>query len=208
MFSRPKVSKVNRPLSEFNGAAVVIGCSHHHEFCEKTLHPKSEDFYSIDFQESNKPDFVFNIQGELPEDFYARFHLTLIENLDVNAFSDLYKSVSSTTRDSQQGFVNIAMMTHNDGFILWIGCPAIKEFRKPIYDAKFKFIELNDETILIPKDRTLSIEKVKESFFKLNPACQDSVIQQKSNLNWQFCTTPYEQLPTISEAHKNIPEKK
>src|SRR5438309_618062 len=86
-----KMSAVfNRPLPDFKGDSVVIGCSQYHSFCKKKLllHADSNFFYSIDSDKKQKADFVYDIGNPLPSEFKNRFHLTLLEDIDFTAYSD------------------------------------------------------------------------------------------------------------------------
>ena len=163
-----------RSIDDFQGLAVVIGCTHFHSFCATPhLHKNEKVFYSIDLNDGQNPDFAFDITHELPLAFKNKFKLTLLENLDYTAYN------KSRRYDNQgvEGFNNIWEMTAEDGFIVIVGCPRQQEFRERVTQHKLNYIELDTdhECILIPKNQILSFEEVQEQIKKLESVLRSTI---------------------------------
>ena len=79
--------QINRPISNFSGSGVVIGCSAQHSFCGTELHD-GDNFYSIDANSEQNPDLVMDIRDVLPTGFEKRFQLTMLEHLDFQAYNE------------------------------------------------------------------------------------------------------------------------
>ncbi|KTD16521.1 hypothetical protein [Legionella jordanis] len=194
---------MGRSITHFNGQAVVIGCSHFHSFCStKHLHDDEENFYTIDANGSQNPDFEFNITHLLPEPFKNRFKLTLLECIDFTAYNDYPQQ----RRDAGvRGFQNTWDMTAEDGFIVIVGCPRYLEYRRQLSLRNLKYFELDSkaECILIPKNQNLSFQEVQQQMAKLEPSLKKTIDAAKTygnataNNELGFCMLDYHSLPSI-----------
>lgn len=201
-------SYVNRPIENFKGDGAVIGCTNHPNFkCNhQGIHDDASRFYTIDYDASKSPDFVFDLTGVLPANLQNRFKLVVTENLDVYAYN------ANTPRSKGNlGFNNLLDMTDNDGFILIIGNPRWKEYRKEVTSRNLKYIEItqgnNDDCcILIPKNQTLDIQQVQSQIAQLDKTLQDTVTnamgfyETTKPAAFAFCDIPYNEMPTMREA--------
>ena len=213
-FKGPRDVASDRPIHEFQGNAVVVGCSHLHSFCEtsQVFHASSSEFYTIDIDPQHRPDLVFDITKPLPVDLKNRFKLTLVEHLDNHAYNNL-KWASLSGEEGTVGFDNIWEMTAADGFVLFVGCPRVKEFREQICLRDLKVIELdkNGETVLICKNQKLNQKEIQQHLDILPPALKSTIYQaillkapnpfkiKFSVVDLPFFSEPFEQLQTIGE---------
>lgn len=205
-------SKANREISQFKGDAAVIGCSNNHSYCDKKnlFHPERDNFYSIDMEADQGPDFVFNMTNTLPEELKDRFKLTLVECIDFIAYNEpINKRMRS--KNGRNGFQNILDITQHDGVIVIIGCPRLKEYRNELHQRQLKYIELDDknECILIPKNQELSIEELQENISQMEPYIVTSINnakilnESKPKEPFVFCNENYETMDTLQTMYKN-----
>jgi hypothetical protein len=195
---------MTRSIGDFHGLAVVIGCTHFHNYCRTPhLHENQEVFYTIDLSAYQNPDFVLDINDKLPADFKNRFKLTLLENLDCTA----YNKTMIRKNEGEAGFNNIWEMTAEDGFIVIVGCPRQQEFRESVTRNKLNYIELDTDhmCILIPKNQNLSFEEVQIQIEKLEPVLRNTIDHAKKhrnatpNLESNFCKFPYKNMMTMRD---------
>lgn len=208
-------------LSDFKGNSVVIGCGHAYykdspnkHRCQKA-HGDAKEFLLIDSNKDAKPDLVFNITDNLPPALCNRFELTIMEGLPFFAYSN-DEDFCVEAKGGQQGFKNAWDMTKNNGILLIAGCSRTKTFRKNIYDFKLKYLELDNSTIIIPKDQTINItdleNKIKDSkllcnvievYLNLRYDAQlrqyPSLYQHISKKIFSYCELSYESLPNWKE---------
>lgn len=205
----------DRPIQAFKGNAVVVGCSHRHRFCEtsKLFHASPDEFYTIDINSDHRPDFIFDITIPLPLDFKRRFKLTLVECLDYNAYNHQLIGGFIPGEKGTVGFDNIWEMTAEDGFVLFIGCPRLKEFREQMCFRDLNVIELDKcgENVLICKNQKLNQKEIQEKLDMLPQPLRSSIYQAmlfKANnpfkikfsvVDRPFCKEPFEQLQTVRE---------
>jgi hypothetical protein len=155
-------ARYSREISQFTGYGVVIGCSHTNIECETPfLHGDIHTFYTVD-KFLQGADCKWDITSLLPKLLLSRFYLTLLENLDLSAYNTTNFDVScveycliqkglemefslnnkeqliSCRNREVNGFQNILAMTNNEGFILIVGCPRIKEYRQQIARLRLK----------------------------------------------------------------------
>lgn len=199
---------MSREISVFKGQGVVIGCSHFHSFCRtKHLHQGEESFYTIDLDQYQKPDFVFDITSTLPEAFKSRFQLTFLEHLDFTAYNPFIEK-----HPGIQGFQNIWDMTTENGFILILGCPRQKECRELISMRQLHYIELDaeGECVLIPKNQKLSFPEVIVQIEILDPTLKKTIEKcrthknSKPNSKLGFCSLDYGQLSCFSSYNSQL----
>ena len=201
----------NRPIEEFTGSGVVIGCA---QPCwgNKKLHDNSSEFYTIDRDSEMKPDLVFDITHPLPSQFHQRFQLTLVENIDAQAYNDftglgMFSSTSTPKpADGIVGFKNIWDMTHAEGFIVIVGCPRNKDCRQQIYARNLKYIELTTASILIPKNQQLDLIQIQKNINALPSALQNTIEQAKIHPihTSELILPPEMSDPVLSKFFKNL----
>ncbi|TAL64879.1 MAG: hypothetical protein EPN84_02555 [Legionella sp.] len=201
-----------RDISDFHGKNVVIGCSASHRLCNHKHHPEA-DFFSIDRDEAENPDFVFDIRGQLPQEFRQKFNITFLENVDFAAYNEPANTavpvpVSIGMHASiSRGLRNILNMTHIDGFIVIKGCSRIREFRRSMQDLNYIELGSNQRinlphTCIIPKNQQLTISEVNERIRANHDLMQ--LIERLNSTNYipiehqfSFCNATYESMPTL-----------
>lgn len=198
---------MGRALGEFKGRGVVIGCSNFNNSCQKQhIHQGEDNFYTIDMDPNKRPDLIFDVTSDLPEDFKSRFQLTYLECLDYTAYNDdPLSKLHKRKYGGIQGFQNIWDMTSENGFILINGCPREKMFRRQISIRQLHYIELDTagECILVAKNQQLSFDEVVQEIEHLDPALKKTIDYCKTiwgaepNPKSGFFDLEYDNLPCM-----------
>lgn len=203
----------NRPISEFKGDSVVIGCSQNHTFVGHVDRPHQDPkaFYSIDANPKNNADFVFNINDPLPQEFKNRFHFTFLECMPISTYGLALESSESDDLEIKSdfkphpGFQNILDMTHHDGMILIISVPRYKHARISLYQHGIKYIELaNGKAIIFSKNQKLTLPETLEKAAALSLAAYATInnavyLNGDENCNiLRFCNIAYKDLPSFA----------
>lgn len=205
----------NRPIDEFKGEAVVLGCSHKNPTCSKrgAFHPENL-FYTIDLAEEMKADCILDIEHPLLENLKNKFKFTLLEHLPYSAYNHrlhmrrmnkktylLMNNFYSTAEESfHPGFSNVLSMTMTDGFIVILGCPPQKEFRSELAKRNPKYLEFgpNNDHVLIPKNQALSLDEVKAQI-KLLQIYFNPILSPKEQEQLVFCNQAFEDMLCLPE---------
>lgn len=214
--------KYNRLIADFYGGTAVIGCGHdgHKASCAAdraehklaVLHADNEEFYTFDRFNSNA-DCVTDICEPLPHVFYQRFRFILLEYLDCYSYNDdgpCSLMPNNNGIRGRTGFQNMLDITQDDGFILILGCPRIKNFRQTIFMHQLQYLELDpgpdSQCVLIPKNQTASIEEIRTQLTsfppKITKMLQDAVSYSHRDLRIEeilFCEEPYQRMPAQRE---------
>lgn len=152
--------KMPRSLTEFLGTAAVIGCGWKQEHCghRDRVHADSTLFYTLDCNEEVAPDCIYNIENPLPVEFKQRFTVILLEHLPYFAYN------------SVDGFNNIFNMAEENGYIIIMGCPGRHQldYRRQIKERNLRYVELNNSTLLIPKNQQITINELIKQIAVLN----------------------------------------
>lgn len=163
--------------SQITAQAVVIGCSHHNQQCDQTLHP-SDDFYMIDFDPNLKADLTLDIKAPVPEELHRRFKLTILEYLTFSAYNT--DKLQLKYGDGKEGWENIKRITSADGFILIIGSLRDLHARRSLAGVNYleigQHIEYKDNfVLLVPNDQTLSAAEMLTQIEALPPPLKKSI---------------------------------
>lgn len=201
-----------RTIENFKGNNAIIGCSEGVSMCDHGSHPV-DTYYSLNFDSSVNPDLCIDIRSQsFPKNLHNRFLITFVENIDYIAYNNLlphYPSYPSTSLlKGEDGFKNLWDITDLNGFIVFSGCPRVKEFRNSI--KKLKYLEFSRDPgadyycVIVPKNQTLSIEEVNANI-QLNPELTqliyglNKVSYLPRDYPFTFCNVPFNEFPTIQE---------
>ncbi len=189
---------MTREIGQFKGRNAIIGCTASHPSCEGECHPQSQ-YYSFDFY-AKGADFPLDITASLPVEFKKRFNITLVENLDFQA----YNTDAFHRYDGKSGFTNIWEMTEDEGYILIIGCPREVEYRISIKDLKYIELDSQHSYVLIPKNQNINIEEIRERI-RAHPQLNSLIVKLVPDAtaaisNFSFCDVSIEYFSRISQS--------
>ena len=142
-----------KPITQFKGKNAVIGCGHK-LFCNHSSSHPSESYYYIDMDKNAGPDYIFDINKNLPQELEKRFNITFLEHFPCLDYK------------YTKGFENLWNMTAEDGFIFIL--PSYRTQRSRENLKNLKYIEIYAPfcaapvCVLIPKNQHSSIDKIHE----------------------------------------------
>lgn len=196
--------------------AVVIGCSHNYDNCDRKLHPSSKDFFTIDINPKMQPDLVLDItKDDIPQKFMNKFQLTILEYLPYYCYNYDFITDEGFGQNGQIGLENIRKITNDNGFIMFIGNPRIFRFRSSFNNLNYIEIaksKINDnpQVILIPNNQNLSFDEVNEQIELLPAPLKQSIQDAASHENntpipsTGFCTLNYTPSPKTAPLIKHL----